>query len=396
MSPRHFLLTYLRYLRARLWNLRQPSVWGTAIFLLVAGVVIREYWLHPDILTKWQDPPPVVERPAESSLSDEEKALGADIDNLPVLLNDVEKANLGNVPINLPQEPQVNQNKNSENDVIIKPNATPGDTKPNSSVGIVNNASPIYKNPFILQAENSLKYGTNKGNQFLDINSFNPSSRTTNSSHVEPGLTSKTIDNESTVLANPLQTAIEQSGNQKSASSNNTTLNPINSFGSARQIPPSNNLPTNTGMSYTQPTVTSQGQNPYTNYNSGQTLPSNSLPANTGANYAQPAVTSQGQNPYTNYNSGQTLPNAGISTNGIAPIVPAASNNGAPYGVQSSTQSITNNTAPVGYANYGNYGVQPPNQLLQPTYGNSSSQSNPPVQSNSANSNPYSQFRRRY
>lgn len=92
MPQRHYPPAYLRYLKARLWNLARPSFWGTAIVLSVVGLVIKEYWTNPDFLAKSQtNPVASPQQPVDSSLSAEDKAIAADIDNLPVLYNDARK-----------------------------------------------------------------------------------------------------------------------------------------------------------------------------------------------------------------------------------------------------------------------------------------------------------------
>ncbi|MBD2388361.1 hypothetical protein [Cylindrospermum sp. FACHB-282] len=337
---------YLRYLRARLWNLGRPGFWGTAIFLFVIGFVIREYWLNPNIFTHKQNTEVASPKPGESSFSEEDKAVVADIDNLPVLLNDFEQATLSITTINPLGNTQTKKSEGLIEDVINKQNAAASKAKSNPGLGIVNSTpSPNVKNPFVLQAENLLRSGTGDGGQFLGVNSLTTSpepTETTTSSSWEMGLTNKTKNNQNPVLINPLQAEINQATNQNFSRLNNSTSSQINPLGQ----------------------TSSNGAT--------MMLPSQSLPPGTGMGYTQPTVTNQPQNPYSNYNGVQTLPNVVTPSTAVLPVTPAAPNNISPDSVQSSTQSITNNTTPVGYANYGNTSLQQPNQLPTSTFSNPS------------------------
>lgn len=356
MPPRNYPPAYLRFLKARLWNLGQPSIWGTAIFLFVVGLGVWEYWLHPETFTSQQDTPAVSNKPVESSssLSQEEKAVVADIDNLPVLLNDFEQATLSVVPITPKDKTQTSSESESLEDIINKQNAAASEAKSKPSTGIVNNApAPTVKNPFVVQAENLLQSGTgDASNLLLDVKSLTvaPESTTeaTTFSNLGMGLNNKTKQNQSPVLVNPLQAALNQSTNQKPSSFNNATATTINPLGQNAS-----------GGSIMMP-------------------PTQSLPPTTGTDYSQPTVTNQPQNPYSNFNSVQTLPSAGTPTTGVSPVTSPAS-----YPADSATKSITNSTAPLGYANYANPDFQQPNQLPTSTYNNPSLQ-----QSQSNGSNP--------
>lgn len=343
MPPRNYPPAYLRFLKARLWNLGRPSIWGTALFLFVVGLGVWEYWSHPKTFTSKQDTPAVSNKPVESSssLSQEEKAVIADIDNLPVLLNDFEQATLSVVPITPNDKTQTSSGSESLEDIINKQNAAASEAKSKLDKELANNVpAPTVKNPFVVQAENLLQSGTgDAGSLLLDVKSLTvapePTTEATTFSNLGMGLTNKTKQNQSPVLVNPLQAALNQSTNQKPSSFNNATTTPINPLGQNAS-----------GGSIMMP-------------------PSQSLPPTTGTSYIQPTVTNQPQNPYSNYNGGQTLPIAGTSTTGVSPVTPAAS-----YPAQPATQSITNSTTPLGYANYGNPDFQQPNQLPPSTYSN--------------------------
>ncbi|MEH2128070.1 hypothetical protein [Nostoc sp.] len=404
MPHRHYPPAYLRYLKARLWNLGRPGFWGTAIFLSVVGLATWEYWSNPDIFVYKQKKPVVLQKSADSSLSEENKAIAADIDNLPVLFNDFDQATLS-LNANAPEEKtEAKKSKGLLDDVINKQKSA-NNTKLNPGLGVNGDTSPATKNPFVQQTDNLLRTGTvDSSNPFLGLKTFNTGSEPTGgdqtSSSLGVGFTNQTNKNQNSVSINPLQAALNQSTNQKLSSFNDTTATQTNALGQVPApgttlMPPINSLTSQNSLPNTGVTAgtgnTSTGtnfpQNPYSNLNNGQVVPNNGL--TTGTNLPQ--------NPYTYLNNGQVVPN-------VAP------SNIVPYSSQSPSQSVVTPTNPVGYgnyglqqpmqppqtnygnnvlqqptqlpqSNYGNYGLQQPTQLPQSTYGNNVLQQ--PTQSNS-------------
>ncbi|MBD2413284.1 hypothetical protein FACHB389_03980 [Nostoc calcicola FACHB-389] len=357
MPNRHYPPAYLRYLRARLWNLGRPGFWVTAIFLSVVGLVTWEYWSNPDIFVYKQKKQVASQKPADSSLSDENKAIAADIDNLPVLFNDFDQATLSAIANTPKEKSEVKKSKSLLEDLINKQKSG-NDSKLKSGLGIVKpELPPTLKNPFITQTENLLRTGTVDSNsQFLGLNSSSRASETEDeqtSSNLGIGLTNQTKKNQNSVYISPLQAALNESTNQKLSGFNeiNTTspsaLGRVSDTGT-RLMPPINSLP---------------------NQNS---LPTTGLSPGTGYT---PTDTNLQPNPYSNLNSGQAPVTPPI--NSVAPT------NITPYSSQSPNQSIVTPTNPAGYGNYGlqqptqvpqptygNYGLQQPTQVPQPTYGN--------------------------
>ncbi|MEH1829139.1 MAG: hypothetical protein V7L22_28040 [Nostoc sp.] len=381
MPNRRYPPAYLRYLRARLWNLGRPGFWVTAIVLSVVGLVTWEYWSNPDIFVYKQKNEVTSQEPVDSSLSEENKAIAADIDNLPVLFNDFEEAALS-LTANTPKEKAKDKSKGFLEDVIKKQNS-PGDTKVNPALGVNGDTSPAVKNPFVTQTENLLRTGTaDSGNQFLGLKTLNGASEPTGgeqtSSNLDIGLTNQTNKNQNSLSINPLQAALNQSTNQKFSSFNGTTSTQTNTLNGVSDpattlMPPINSLPNqnslpitglNPGKNYTS-TGTNLPQSPYTNLNNGQVLPNNGL--TTGTNLPQ--------SPYTNLNNGQVVPNIVPVT---PPVTSIAPNNIAPYSSQVPSQSVVTPTNPLGY---GNNGLQQPTQPAQSNYGNYVQQQ--PTQSNS-------------
>ena len=388
MPQRHYPPAYLRYLKARLWNLGRPGFWGTAIFLAVIGLVTWQYSSNPDIFVSKQKKQVASQKPADSSLSEENRAIAADIDNLPVLLNDFEQGTLS-VTANNPKENTEAKNSKGLLEDVINKQKSANDTKLNPGLGINGDTSPTVKNPFVVQTENLLRTGTVDSNsQFLGLKTLNTASQPTGgeqtSSSLGIGFTNQTNKNPNSVSISPLQSALKQSTNQKFSSFNGTATQ-TNSLGQASEpgttlVPPINSLSSqnplpsaglNTGTGYTS-TGTNLQQNPYSNLNNGQVVPSNGLPTGTG--YTSTGTNLQ-QNPYSNLNNGQVVPN-------VAPLMPpgtyAIPSNIAPYPSQIPSQGVVMPTNPVGYSNYG---LQQPTQPPQSNYGNYVLQQ--PTQSNS-------------
>ncbi|MEH1822207.1 MAG: hypothetical protein V7L31_24545 [Nostoc sp.] len=382
MPNRHYPPAYLRYLRARLWNLGRPGFWITAIVLSIVGLVTWEYWSNPDIFVYKQQKNEVTsQEPVDSSLSEENKAIAADIDNLPVLFNDFEEAALS-LTANTPKEKAKDKSKGFLEDVIKKQNSA-GDTKVNPALGVNGDTSPGVKNPFVVQTENLLRTETaDSGNQFLGLKTLNGASEPTGgeqtSSKLDVGLTNQTNKNQNSLSINPLQAALNQSTNQKLSSFNGTTPTQTNTLNRVSDpattlMPPINSLPNQNslpsigltpGTNYTS-TGTNLPQSPYTNLNNGQLVPNNGL--STGTNLPQ--------SPYTNLNNGQLVPNVAPVTPPVTSIAPS---NIAPYSGQSPSQSVVTPTNSFGY---GNNGLQQPTQPAQSNYGNYVQQQ--PTQSNS-------------
>jgi hypothetical protein len=325
MSDRNYPPAYLRYFKARLSNFLRPSFWVTGVFLLVIVLVIREYWLNPELFTKLQTKKAAAEKTADTSLSEEDKAIAADIDNMPTLLNDFEQAAVSANVTTFPSKIQPNNSDSFIEDVINQKNAA-DEHKYKSILGIANSiSSQPEKNPFLVQAENLLKIeNSDYKSRFLDTNNLPISSEPTeitDVSNLNKGLTNQTTNNQTTVVISPLEAAIKKSSN--------TQLNPSLSNVGISPISPTNSLP-NQGLS------------------SGSIM-----------GYNQLRVTNSPQNSYGNLNSIPTAPNVGISTTGTSAVL----NN--PYAVQPPSQGIVNSTPPVGYGINPNNSLQQPSQLPQ-------------------------------
>jgi hypothetical protein len=328
MKSRRYPPAYLRYFKARLWNLTRPSIWGTAIFLSVVGLVIKEYWANPAIFTSRQSKSVATQKEPNPTISPEDRATAADIDNLPVLAYDSKLA-LPPVDADEPSAKAKKQAKTPLEEALSK--QTPAsDTKLN----VADNSVPTAKfnNPFLTQAENLLQLGNiQRSNRFVGLNALKPSSEQSEegefSSRFNIGLTRKNNSTDKAAI-NPLQAALNLSPtnqnlpNSVTGSSNSDLLQPslneslnsnqtgqnanssLNSINNFRQLQPTNTLLQTGSQPYTSTTgLTPQGINVSPTI---QASPGGSqfgvIPNSTG--YVQPRTTNQPQIYNSNYNNG--------------------------------------------------------------------------------------------
>ncbi|MBE9199213.1 MULTISPECIES: hypothetical protein [unclassified Nodularia (in: cyanobacteria)] len=292
MSHRDYPPAYLRYLKARLWNLGKPSFWVTAIFLSVIGLVIREYWSNPNVFTYKQNPE------VSSSLSPEERAIAADVDNLPALFRDFQRANMPVVG-NISRRKSPENNNDNLLQELNKPDSANSDA-PISEIGTFNSVSPDPgKNPFVSEAENLLQSGAfNIGNQSLGISSLAGSSQpieTAAKSDLPTIGVNQTKNGQNPDSIGSSQTPLNQSSNQSLSGLNGETANQFNYLGqpaaagvmqtplnngSLRQSFSPNGLNTATGIPPTVAVPNNLPPNSWDSVDSIQGLPSPIDPVN--------------------------------------------------------------------------------------------------------------------
>jgi hypothetical protein len=375
MPHRHYPPAYLRYLKARLWNLGRPSFWVTAIVLSVVGLVTWEFMSNPDVFTRKQNQETASPKVAESSLSAEDRAAVADIDNLPILIKDFEQATLA-AALSIPEENSKANNSQSLFDEVISQQASATNVaKSNPGLGIVNPAPTLKQNnPFIVQADNLLQMRSGySNNPLLAAKSLTASSKemvtATTPFNQEIGLANQTTINQNPFTTSPLQSAINQSPNQNIFGFNSTTSSPTNIMGTASSKEATS---VNQNLSgFNSPISSPSNIMGTASYNGATTPPTNGLPSetlppntnlNTGTSYTQPTATNLPQNSYTNFNNSQLLPNGIPATSVTPPITSAATTNISPYSTPTSIPGVVNPATP---SVYGNYGVQQPTQLPQ-------------------------------
>ncbi|MCP6758734.1 MAG: hypothetical protein NHB32_08185 [Fischerella sp. CENA71] len=322
MSGRRYPLTYLRFLKASLWNLARPSFWGTAIFLAVVGFVLEEYWQQPDLFNfKPVKQQAGAKNSVNSSLSQEDKAIAADIDNLPVLFYDFVHGTLPSTATNIQQNTKLD-NTNNILESLSKQKTTATDANSNSGLKLVNPAStPKLENPFVSQTENLLQFkNSQNNNQFLGVNGLTTSSiqtdTTQTSTNVGMGFTNPINYKQNTAVVSPLQTALNQSTNQSLSLGNRTTLSQISQTNSL--LLPNQNLASTTV------------------FNGNAIAPVNNTTNYPNQNSVSPAANIPNQYPNLSTPSIQTPTSAVIS------ITPTTSSNVTPYYNQTPSQSVVN------------------------------------------------------
>ncbi|MBD2346675.1 hypothetical protein [Anabaena subtropica] len=386
MSNRRYPPPYWRYLKARLLNLGKPSFWGTAIFLCAVGLVIQQYLTNPEVsINSNRNTEDTLADTEESSISDEDKAIAADIDNLQSLFADTE-------PIISPERTtnsQDNQNKTPLPNTTSKPQSV-NSPKPNVNSGVVNAQSPIpvEKNIFVSEAENLLRFGATDNNQLLGYKlgngSSQPTGETANSSLLRPGFVNQNNSSQNLNSNGLLPTGLNQSTNQTQPSIYNNPSTIINSTGVTSYGGVTYSLPTstqpsqtfspsrglNSGLDYTQPSSFNNLNNgqavplntrlnsgtgyiqpsPYNNLNNNQPIAPNTG-INSGTGYIQPTTQNIPPNPVNNLNYLQNLPNQNQSTSnfitGTSPII-------GPYTVRNPRVNPNTTTNPMIPSNYGN------------------------------------------
>ena len=396
MVRRYYPPASLRYLKARLWNLSRPGFWVTAIFLSAIGLVIKEYWIHPDFLTKGQIKQVATNQPA-NSLSKEDKAIAADIDNLPVLYNEAAQTSLPPTVITPKENTQANNSKSLLDALNSTGQTSASEAKPNSSADAHSSSAPNLENPFLTQAESLLHVGTSGTNsQLLGANSstsstvqpgvITPSSTVqpgvAPSSSVQPGVITPSFTVQPGVASSSVQPGVAPTYPNSSLGSANQTNSQ-----SLAPISPSQ-PPFNQSINQNQPSLNGLPTTIRQNSFVGQSLPINNLPnqinpqttglsgypinpGSTGTGYPQPAITNPYSTPnsylrddqaryvinqllnrYTNPGSGQVLPSAVPST----PIVPPATNSAptymTPYYNQTPSQGVVSPSNPTVTNNY--------------------------------------------
>ncbi|WP_427159114.1 hypothetical protein ACQFX9_24130 [Aliinostoc sp. HNIBRCY26] len=399
MKNNHYPPAYLRYLKARLMNLGRPSFWGTAIFLSVVGLIIHEYWANPDIFGARNDAALNSSDPLGASLSREDRAIAADIDNLPLLFGN-------NPPPVLPTQtvtnPQENKNSNSLLDALKQKSApqTPNPV-PNNLNAI---APPQNQNLFVSETETLLRFGATDNNHLLGLKSLDFSTNPADSTSNSAVTAAKTINknNQNTNSTNNLSTNINSINNQNTSGLNGTnpsntnslngnddnrlvqnspnliypnqTLSPnsiinsqvnytrlpgYNNFNNQQNLSPSTRV--NSPNNYLQPNTNNPPSGVYNIPNSQ--YPPSSTGLNTRPGYVQPTTTNSQPSFSSNFNNNQVVQNQVPQTTqvitGTSPII-------GPYTIRNSRQNFNVKVEPLVPHNYGNSIWQQPNQVPQP------------------------------
>lgn len=401
MARSRFGSRRLRYLKARLSIFTRPAFLVPAIFLSVLGFVVKEYWTNPEFfeLSQIRDSLSSTPSNSQSSLSDEDRAIAADIDNLSVLDYDKKQATIPPIPatiindsskIKQQNEAQLNKildlaEKNQKERRIPANAAKSQTTNPPLTSG---------QNPFLKEAEDLLNFKVDTGTLNRSTNNLSPfsSNSQTSTGSFNLGINNNFVNpNQTTNSQSALQRAMTESAqnkqNQEKSTENSATEK--NNFGQLpkgseksdsqnsstnRRLPQNQtNSDVNTTI-FNQP-LNTQPQNPYNNFNSFSNPNNfnnnnNQFPSN---NFNQPGLNNQPQNPYGNFNNQAPTNNNQLQN---------------PYGNFNNTQVPRNNyvqpTNP-----YNNLNNQNPNIQQQNPYRNFN-RSQPSV--NNSFQNPYNNF----
>lgn len=322
MSRHHYPPAFLRYLKARLWNLARPSFWITAIFLSALGLVIKEYWMHPDVLTQQQKQPVASTQPADSISHQDDKNITADIDTSPVLYG-----KSGQTSLPLPRTATLRQNTRTSNSKDTSDNSNQSQIASNaqSNSGKQETTNPpsalSWENPFLVQADNLLQGNSFQSNYFQSNNSqtnsqtnkllgvyssildYAPPRGTSTSTPVGVASGNQTNYTQPVTSVNPAQTTLNQSTNLTASLDSNTNSVDV------RQSVPTYNVPVAQSVPiYNVPVGVGQSLPTYNYSIPSQILPpANRVtrdPNNPGivTGYTQPQITNQQPNPYSTFN----------------------------------------------------------------------------------------------
>lgn len=370
MPHRHYPPAYLRYLKARLWSLGKPSFWVTAIFISVVGLVIKEYWANPNMLTYRQN----TQVTDESSLSAEDQAIAADIDNLPVLFNDFTEVSLPPLASTTSEKSQANNSNNLLQEINKQQNKTSLLASPNGT------SAPQVNNPFVLEAENLLQFrALNNDNQSFGMQSLSvkaePTQVAATSFFPETRLVNQTANNQNLESVIPVQTPANQTTNTRFSGINNTTSPVMNSSeenslaGGVRQIPSNNIVPSRNfvpGIGLNNGGIT---QIPANNISpSSNFVPSTGL--NAGAGIQPNVLNNLPPNYDNNLNNGVSLTSPAFPTTVTSPVNSGIQMNMAPPVIQPPSENVITPITPVVADRNGNLIWQSPSQQMQSNFSN--------------------------
>lgn len=223
----------LRYMKARLRPFSRPSFWGALIIIAVFAVVIYQYWQNPELLNSTSSDPEATNKalknPNSAQVSSEDLAVGADLDNVDFLLNEL----------------------NSQTEIPLNSTSKKTSKKPASK----NNQDTIYsqfREKQKAQLNNSLN-NNNSNNNLVNpiipnVSNFNSISPITNyQGNKNQGLSENIVPNSigRLYLSNRNQTLNQVNGstpvtadsnpNQTTYSQSNNLSNPINSENNSNQ-----------------------------------------------------------------------------------------------------------------------------------------------------------------
>lgn len=320
------------YFRARLRPFTRPAFWASLSFLSLIGLFMWEAWQRPELLFKNpEDATPI----SNTTLSQEDSAVAADIDSLPVLMQELDQADVSIAALKLNQQPPT-QNfldeflKRQEAEAA-KVSADAQATQPS--------ASPLTAyDPLGIETQAP----SNPASVYGGVSPRSNAAPAQTSGLGATNLAGSTVQNSTATQVSPLQAALDRLGNNPSnASVQNQTQ--INSPG------------TNTN-SFGQPTQ------------STATTPGQVAQPGTASNAPLPGQVVQPASPYAGTSNYSNMPGQAVQPGSPYPgspgygVVPANSNpvnsytylnQPAPVPGVPPAQPMVNQVAPVSQGNYG-------------------------------------------
>ncbi|MCL1468657.1 hypothetical protein [Argonema galeatum] len=364
MSPSNRPPAPLRYFKARLRPLFWPMVWGTATIISLVGFSTWAYFTHPEWLVFSDDrenTSPI--NTVEPTVSDEDKAIGADIDTLSVLEKDLANSEPFQVA------PAETEKQQGLFDDFIKRKEAADAQKSSGQSSITN--------PFAIKSQDPL----NNSGTLPSGNSI-----TTPSSNLGAGTTANPAGSPNSAPLSPLQSALDRIDAGKQPTLQNPTTAPasplqsaldrLNTGNTIATPAPTDKLGQNSGSNQT-PTQSTSGipgqvtapaqQYPGTaGYSSipGQSYGSASpVPGTTGYN-VPPTSSSNPPNSYTYLNQPQAVPGVPPAAQ-VSPSLTPSNLGQSPF--QNATPG--NGYANPGYnSNFGNPAAQPSQVQSPPNF----------------------------
>lgn len=175
MSKRYYNPPQLRYLKARLSMFQKPLLWKSGVIILIISVVGWQYTSNPEFLARLKDDKDkskVSDHKSLMSISLEDQSIAAEIDNIPVLLDDFQKAAFSSGAILSSAQPNLDKKDN-----FLPPRITENygaekkETNNQVNYQDMSNNTVKIANQFIIAADNLLRFSPqNRKTQFLGIN----------------------------------------------------------------------------------------------------------------------------------------------------------------------------------------------------------------------------------
>lgn len=338
------------YLRARLRPFTRPAFWGSLSVLSLIGLFAWEAWQHPEWLFKDpEDTTPI----ADTTLSNEDSAVAADIDNLQLLMKELDDADVSAAPLKLGQQPETQ----SLLDDLLRNQAA-------EAAKIADNAQATEPANLPLTAYDPLGVETQaqSNNRSFYDGGVSPRSKQVPARTWGVGgtnLANSTLQSPTATQVSPLQAALDRLGSNNSSSTSapnqtqiNTPASNTNSLGQTTQptglLPGQVSQSVNSGYSTlpgqgVQPTSPYAGTSNYSNMPAQVVQPGSPYPGYPG--YGVAPATSNPVNSYTYLN--QPAPVPGVPA--VQPVVPQVApvtqgNYGVPvYQNQAPVNAVPNN-----------------------------------------------------